>query len=239
LRNEALHLAHQLQDAPGAMHLVAHGYGAAVALHFALLQPTRVGSLTLYEPTLFHVLRDGVDTPAEIAVGTALQHAVQRRYESGDLAGAAWVFHDYWSGEGAWQALPSEVQSAIAARMPKVAAELHAVMTEATPLRGYAELAMPVLLMQGERTRRTPRRIVQRLAGALPRAAVLDVTGADHLGAVTQPRVMCQLVDAFLWSRHASGEARRYGAVTSRHARAIDSIHTAPILPGIGGSRHP
>jgi pimeloyl-ACP methyl ester carboxylesterase len=162
-------------------------------------------------------------------VGAALRHAVQRRYEAGDLAGAAWVFHDYWCGEGAWEALPPAAQAAIAARMPKVAAELHAVMHEPTPLQRYAALEMPVLLMHGERTRPTPRRIVQRLAEVLPRAAVLEVPGADHMGAIAQPGVMCRLIDAFLRSQ----QHRDQGPSRARapHGRQEGLVHEAGGLP--------
>ena len=207
LKSEAAHLEHLLDHAPGGMHLVGHGYGGAVALHFALQHPAQVRSLTLYEPVLFHVLRQRTDAPFEMAVGGALRHAVQRRYEAGDLAGAAWVFIDYWCGDGAWQQLSAAKQQAIASRMPKVAAELCAALEEATPIARYAELRMPVLLMHGEHTRTTARQIVRALAGALRRAEVLEVPDADHMGAITHPETVCTLVDDFLESQR-EGEHR-------------------------------
>jgi pimeloyl-ACP methyl ester carboxylesterase len=205
LRAEAEHVAHQLDREASPIHLVAHGYGAAVALHLALQQPARVRSLVLYEPMLLHVLRMRADLPVDAGVGGALSCAVQRRYETGDLHGAAWVFFDYWCGDGAWRKLPVHEQQAIAAHVPKIAAELRAALTEATPVSGYAELRIPVLLVHGERTRPTARQIVRSLARALGSAEVLEMPGADHLGAITHPETLCTLVDDFL-------EAQRDGA---------------------------
>jgi pimeloyl-ACP methyl ester carboxylesterase len=208
LRSEAAHLEHILDIAPDGVHLAGHGYGAAVALHFALRHPERVRSLALYEPTLFHLLRERAPhAAAETAVGAALRCAVQRRYEAGDLIGAAWVFVDYWCGDGAWQRLSPTRQQSIAARMPKVAAELNAVLAETTPIARYAELRMPVLVMHGENTRTTARHICEHLAGAIRRAELIQVPGADHMGAVSQPETVCALLGDFLDAQR-SGEQR-------------------------------
>ncbi len=59
-----LHLSEQaraIQDVcpDGApFHLVGHSYGGAVALQFALSHPDRLLSLTLVEPSCFHVLNE-------------------------------------------------------------------------------------------------------------------------------------------------------------------------------------
>jgi pimeloyl-ACP methyl ester carboxylesterase len=199
LRAEAAHVAQSLATASDGLHLVGHGYGAAVALHFALLQPERVRSLVLYEPTLFHVLRErGPSQPHATSVGMALSAAVQRRYEAGDLLGAGWVFHDYWCGDGAWERLAGERRQAIAQRMPKVAAELHALLGESTPLARYAALRMPVLLVHGQRTRTTARLIAKHLAGTMRQAELIELPGAGHSGAIDHPEALCRLVDAFL-----------------------------------------
>ena len=42
----------------GAVHLVGHSYGAAVALHLAAARPSRVGSLALYEALPFRLLAE-------------------------------------------------------------------------------------------------------------------------------------------------------------------------------------
>src|SRR5215510_8252736 len=41
------------------VHLVGHSYGGAVALHIARTRPELLRSLTLIEPSAFHLLRNG------------------------------------------------------------------------------------------------------------------------------------------------------------------------------------
>ena len=41
----------------GQVHLVGHSYGGGVALRAAVERPDRIASLTLYEPSAFHLLR--------------------------------------------------------------------------------------------------------------------------------------------------------------------------------------
>ena len=59
LADEAEDIVRQLRNMPGPSHIVAHSYGAAVAMHIARMYPELVKSLYLFEPTAFHVLNSG------------------------------------------------------------------------------------------------------------------------------------------------------------------------------------
>ena len=56
LDDEARQLAPLLDARPGGVHLLGHSFGAAVALQMALRRPSRIKSLTLYEPVRFALL---------------------------------------------------------------------------------------------------------------------------------------------------------------------------------------
>ena len=87
------------------VHLVGHSYGGGVALKVARQRPEMIRSITLVDPSCFHLLRNG-DTHeltlfAEIS---DVADAVGRAVACGDLWNGMGRFVDYWSEDGAWDA---------------------------------------------------------------------------------------------------------------------------------------
>jgi hypothetical protein len=69
-------------------HLVGHSYGGGVALNFALSHPGRLRSLTLIEPSSFHILKDAEGADASpLDEIRAVAAAVNRGVICGDYAG--------------------------------------------------------------------------------------------------------------------------------------------------------
>src|SRR5688572_31469305 len=95
------------------VHLVGHSYGGAVALHIARTRPELVKSLTLIEPSAFHLLRGG-DTIDVAALGeiTAVAADARAALAVGDYAGGFGRFVDYWSGPGSWAAMQQDKRTA-------------------------------------------------------------------------------------------------------------------------------
>src|SRR5678815_2750536 len=96
LRDEVALLEPVLARAGDPFAVVAHSYGAAVALIAAVTQPHRVRALALYEPTLFALL-DAESPPPNDADG--IRDTVARTVaalDAGDPVHAARCFIDYW-----------------------------------------------------------------------------------------------------------------------------------------------
>lgn len=179
----------QLIDAvlpPGGekIHLVGHSYGGAVALRFAMRQPQRLLSLVLIEPVAFHLLRDGTPDPEDRRLfreARVMADLVWKAVASGDYRTAMAGFVEYWNGPGAWQRLKPEVQTALSLRLPKVAQDFHAVMSDPTPLAAYRRMTVPTLLLRGSDSPAPARRIVELLAERLPQARLRTIEGAGHM----------------------------------------------------------
>jgi len=130
-------------DGAAPLHVVGHSYGGAVAWLFALRHPSRVKSIALFEPITIMartrrcrggaVSRAGELCSSEVDIGMTMQ--------------AARRFVNFWSGPGAFSALPLEKQASFARHMSKVKLDFHACRSErsAAPKLGY--LQMPALLM--------------------------------------------------------------------------------------------
>lgn len=175
----------RLMPDEGGVHLVAHSYGAAVALQIALSHPERVCSLTLYEPVAFgvlHAMAPESDALAEIA---AIASRVARLSAEGRPAAAADAFVCYWGGPNAWSGMGEPQRESVASRIGTIPLHFEALFGAQWGPAHLRTLQMPVLLMNGSRTRQSARHVAELLGSALPRVKRLGITGAAHLGPMT------------------------------------------------------
>lgn len=181
--------------ASGGGHLVGHSYGAAVALKVASLRPDLVHSLAVYEPVFFAWLADRPMHP----IAATIRGDVER----GDPAAAAQRFVDFWSGAGTWQSMPAGAQQAVAARIPSVVAQFHAVFDEPLRVTDLVPLAMPMLFLMGSRTVTVTQRIAAVARRALPHARHEVLPGLGHMGPVTHAGYVNGRIETFLARRAA------------------------------------
>ena len=112
LADEAARTIELIDRSERKVHLVGHSYGGGVALHAALARPGRVASLTLYEPSAFHLLKAmGARGAGALAEILAVAARTADGVISGDYRGVAASFVDYWGGRGAWNALRPSANS--------------------------------------------------------------------------------------------------------------------------------
>ncbi|MBS1137785.1 MAG: alpha/beta hydrolase [Proteobacteria bacterium] len=178
--------------------LVGHSYGAAVALVAAVRQPHRVRALALYEPTLFAVV-DAETPPPNDADG--IRDAVARAVaalEARDPDGAARCFIDFWMGTGAWDQMPEQRKSPIAASIANVRGWADALLGEPTPLQAFSGLDVPVLYMVGEDSPAPSRAVARLLTRVIPRVEVVEFAGLGHMGPVTHPEIVNEAIRRFL-----------------------------------------
>jgi pimeloyl-ACP methyl ester carboxylesterase len=190
----------------GPLHLVGHSYGAAVALRFAM-QPERLLSLVLIEPVAFHLLREDGADPADRRLFqevTELASLVSNATACGDYCGAMACFVDYWNGDGAWLRTKPELQAALARRIPKVALDFRARMTELTPGAAYGRIAVPTLVLCGTRSPRPTQRIAELVAESLPVSRPQRIEGAGHMLPVTHKEAVNAILAAHLMRGMAS-----------------------------------
>jgi pimeloyl-ACP methyl ester carboxylesterase len=167
-------------------HLVGHSYGGAVALHIARTRPERVRSLTLVEPSAFHLLRNGDATDlAALREIMSVAADASAALAIGDYSGGFGRFVDYWSGPGSWAEMAPEKRAAFAPQLAKVVLDFHALFSEPAGIEDVCDIALPTLLVQGGCTRLPSRCVCARLRMALPEATFRVVQGAGHMLPVT------------------------------------------------------
>ena len=75
-------------------------------------------------------------------------------------------------------------------------------LDEPTPAAALAELDVPVLLMVGSKSPLSSRAVAQRLADLLPQVERVELEGLGHMGPVTHPDKVNEVIVRFL-ERHA------------------------------------
>jgi pimeloyl-ACP methyl ester carboxylesterase len=188
LVDEAARSIALIEDSEDPVHLVGHSYGGGVALNVALNRPDRIASMTLYEPSAFHLLRQmgeaGAKALAEIrGVAGRLSQCVI----NGDYRAGVADFVDYWSKPGSWNAMRPAVQKALMRWAPKGPLDFHALFQDPTSAEAYGELKFPVLIMRGEHAPMPTRVISERLLELLPRSRLKIIADAGHMGPLTHP----------------------------------------------------
>ncbi len=188
------------------VYLVGHSYGGALALRIARKRPDLVRSLTLVEPSCFHLLRGGhaLDR-ALFGEISGVAGDVKAAVASGDYWGGMARFVDYWSGEGAWHGMPHGTRMKLSQRLGKVVLDFRALIEEPAGLAAYAALTMPTLILCGERSPGPSRRIVDMLVSAMPRARLAPIPDAGHMSPMTHPDPVNAAIAGHL-RRRATGE---------------------------------
>jgi pimeloyl-ACP methyl ester carboxylesterase len=198
LQDEAALLEPVFARAGDPHTLVAHSYGAAVALIAAVSQPRRIRALALYEPVLFALL-DTESPPPNEADG--IRGAVARAaaaLDAADPACAAECFIDFWMGNGTWARAPESRKGQISSSVINVRGWATALFNESTPLGAFSELDVPVLYMMGSESPPSSRGVGRLLMEVLPQVQTVEFKGMGHMGPITHPEVVNEAISRFL-----------------------------------------
>jgi pimeloyl-ACP methyl ester carboxylesterase len=169
-------------------HLVGHSYGGAVALEVARARPSQVASLSLFEPSSFHLLRQlGGRAAAELLQIEAVAGTIRAGLVSGAYSAAAAAFVDHWRGAGTWESLWPEARERLIDGLPTAALCILALVEHEMPEAAYGRIRCPALIVCGEHARAPSRLIAEELARRLPCGLLEVVPGAGHMGPLTHP----------------------------------------------------
>jgi pimeloyl-ACP methyl ester carboxylesterase len=198
LQEEVAFLEPVFAHAGDPFALVAHSYGAAVALVAAISQPRRVRALALYEPTLFSLLDAELPLPNEADGIRSVAAAAAAAVDASDPNSAAECFIDYWMGEGSWRQMPESRKSPILGSVINVRNWAQALFEEPTPLAAFSQLNIPVLYMIGKNSPASSIGVARLLTNALPQVEVVEFDGLGHMGPVTHPEIVNAVICRFL-----------------------------------------
>ncbi|TDG13438.1 alpha/beta hydrolase [Seongchinamella unica] len=168
------------------VHLIAHSFGASVALQIVKTVPGQVRSLTFYEPVIPALLRDSGQMHDLELVGDLL--AVSEVLQGASAGVGMETFVNFWAEPGTWQTLPEEIQRKLSRLAPIVYQDfLEAYHNTSPNTFSQLEFNGPVRLLLGARANRQAIRMAELLAQQYPQASTQTLRDMGHLGPSTHP----------------------------------------------------
>lgn len=204
-------------------HLVGHSWGGFISLLAAIRHPEAVRSLVLMEPPVLSLFVSTPPRPSEllrmllgrprtaIAIlrfGITAAEPAAKAYRRGDDEAGFEVFARGVLGREAFEGLSSERR---AQAWDNVAVDKAQLLGEGFPplsdeqVRG---VAVPTLLLHGERSPGLFRLLAHRLEELLPNARRVEVPGASHIMHEDNPQVVNEAIAGFSRGSFAAKLAR-------------------------------
>jgi len=201
LSEEARPVIELIAAAGQPVHLVGHSYGGGVALHIARRRPDLLASLTLIEPTAFHLLKGGAaEDQAAYREIVSVAEPICLSVISGRGRDGMARFVDYWNGAGTWDGMPRDRQDTLVARAAKVPLDFRALMHEEATAGDFRSMTVPTLLVRGTTSPRPAIRVTEVLSRTLPRCTTIRVAGAGHMVPLTHAKDVNPLIRDFVAS---------------------------------------
>lgn len=176
------------------VHLVGHSWGGTLAVAAALRLQPKLASLILVEANPCDLLRQTGDEELYAAAKT-MGDAYIAAYRAGEREAARRVI-DFWTGEGAFNALPPKMRDYAVQTTPANLIDWPAMFAFRRPLSDYAALVLPVLLIHGTASHPSLHRIAEILHAAIPGAKLEKISGASHLLIGTHPEEIAASIAA-------------------------------------------
>lgn len=180
------------------MHIVGHAHGAAVALEIALSRPALVRSLTLIEPSTFHLLRAGDMAAFDELVRLAEQMA--ECLAAAKPAAAMRTYVDFWYGAGAWSRTSSTLQDHFILQAEQVVTSLAASLAESWTISRCKRLTCPTLAVMALESPVAGLRATEIVSEAIPGARLVMIPDAGHMMPLTDPHILDPLIASHLRS---------------------------------------
>lgn len=179
----------------GAVSVVGHSLGGAVAMEAAAQLGARAGRLVLLEPAAYPLLR-GQPIYEEVE---ALRAYTEARGARGDWLAVAERFFRAFLGDAAWEAMPQDRRARSAGSMRQTLHDWNALLGADRALEDWKRLLPGRTLVVCAADTWAPLRAVRDVLRAnLPRWKFVELPGGGHMAPLTRPELVNPLVVEFL-----------------------------------------
>ncbi|MGI9371981.1 MAG: alpha/beta fold hydrolase [Hyphomicrobiales bacterium] len=195
LNAEANFIFALMEERREPVHLVGHSYGAAVAFKIAMTRPGWVRSLTMIEPAMFHVLRDGDAADQKLfAEISSVAGIVNASVAEGEPQAGMARFIDFWNGEGSWAKTTQALRENFTGQVSQVMNNFVAAFEERWNIKRARMISCPTLAIMGLEGPACAQRVTEMLAENIPDARLAIIPEAGHMAPLTDPHIVDPLI---------------------------------------------
>jgi pimeloyl-ACP methyl ester carboxylesterase len=190
----------------GPVHLAGTSYGAFTSLMLALARPDLVRSVTAAEPPILHWLADiEGGRGAHDHFNAAVMRPSREAFAAGDPEGALAVAVHYFAGPDGMEQLPAEFRDMLFANIEDWRAITASPRVFPAVTRGeMAAIAVPVLIISGEKTAPVHRLVDPELARVIPGSKRIVIAGGSHDMCAEQPEACAVAIAEFIAGQDGS-----------------------------------
>ena len=182
----------------GPVHLVAHSYGADVALLLATAHSKLLRSMVLAEPApLAHLLPATPEASEEREHNRIIFKKALECLQRGDLEGGVKIFMDGITGPGTWESIP-KVKKYIFLDNAWSLRCLFADTEEPVTCADIGRIDLPVLLISGEKSARVYKMMMEGIQRCIRHQELAVIPDAAHAMNHANPQVFNAAVLDFL-----------------------------------------
>lgn len=187
LDGEIAQLEPWLAKACGPIHLIGHSYGGAIAFRLATASAyaPRIRSLTLIEPVLPTLLRDGSADVRLYDRFARIAQVVSQDIFDGAVMEAVEAFTAFWAGSGPREQFSPSGRLRMIEQADKLPYDFNAALDLDAVAAAAGALRVPTLLMSGGLSPYVTQRIVAKLAALIDGAELRHLPAAGHMLPVT------------------------------------------------------
>ena len=182
-----------LQKAAAPVHMVAHSFGAWVAIALAMRRAPRLLSLTLLEPTVFNLLDLGGESALSQEVH-AMTNLYMTEWKNGHPQAVRHVI-DFYGATGTFDSYPSAVQEKLMSQTSTNILDWQTGYATPIELAEVTAVKVPTLVIYGGVSHRAMQRCNQLLVDYLPRAQLMALEGANHFMIGTHALDLTQAIE--------------------------------------------
>ncbi|KAA1194349.1 alpha/beta hydrolase [Pseudohalioglobus sediminis] len=181
------------------VHVVAHSFGAAIALELVRTLPGAVRSLWLYEPVVPSLLQTA-GTERDLALRSDLA-CLADMLDRANAGVAMAAFIDFWHGGACWQHLSASRQALLAMQANVVLQDFREAFAHPLPGTALRRFSAPAHIVAGGDATVHATRMAALLAELLPNSSRSSMAGMGHMGPCTHPETVNAAIRA--WLDHA------------------------------------